>query len=139
MSNKGFQGDVSSQQAWDALVSVPDTVLLDVRTTSEWFFVGNPDLSSINKKVYQGEWVKFPGMAPNAAFVEEFKALGIGTHQPVYIICRSGVRSKAAGQLLASHGYDTYNVADGFEGQIAADGHRGVGGWRALGLPWKQS
>jgi hypothetical protein len=33
----------------------------------------------------------------------------------------------------------SYNMLDGFEGQLDEQGHRGSGGWRALGLPWKQS
>ena len=139
MANNGFHGDISPKAAWEALVSDPKAILLDVRTVAEWSFVGNPDLSSTGKPVLQIEWVKFPGMARNPAFVEEFKAAAIGKQQPVYIICRSGVRSKAAAELLAAEGYETYNVADGFEGQLSPDGHRGVGGWRALGLPWKQS
>ena len=32
----------------------------------------------------------------------------------------------------------SYNVLDGFEGGLDAEGHRGAVGWRALGLPWRQ-
>jgi rhodanese-related sulfurtransferase len=33
-----------------------------------------------------------------------------------------------------------YNVANGFEGELDAHGHRNsVNGWKAAGLPWKQS
>ncbi|MDS4040954.1 MAG: rhodanese-like domain-containing protein, partial [Candidatus Competibacter sp.] len=32
-----------------------------------------------------------------------------------------------------------YNVADGFEGPLDDDSHRGASGWRAERLPWKQS
>jgi rhodanese-related sulfurtransferase len=138
MANVGSKEDISPQEAWKALVRDPEAALLDVRSSAEWAFVGSPDLSSINKKVYQGEWLKFPGMTPNFAFMDEFHALGIEKHQPLYIICRSGVRSKAVAEVLAVEGYETHNITDGFEGQLGADGHRGVGGWRALGLPWKQ-
>ncbi|MEM7686023.1 MAG: rhodanese-like domain-containing protein, partial [Pseudomonadota bacterium] len=32
------------------------------------------------------------------------------------------------------------NVAEGFEGDLDADGHRGtINGWKAHGLPWRQS
>jgi adenylosuccinate synthase len=32
-----------------------------------------------------------------------------------------------------------FNVADGFEGPVDAEGHRGtVAGWKAEGLPWRQ-
>jgi hypothetical protein len=30
-------------------------------------------------------------------------------------------------------------VLDGFEGDLDEDGHRGCTGWKAVGLPWKQS
>lgn len=31
----------------------------------------------------------------------------------IYLICRSGARSKASGEFLAEHGYDVVNVSDG--------------------------
>lgn len=139
MAISGFKGDVAPQEAWQALNAQAEAVLLDVRSAAEWSFVGLPDLSSIGKKPIQVEWQVFPGMARNEAFLEQFQAAGIGLGQPIYIICRSGVRSRAAAQSLAELGYETYNIADGFEGQLGADGHRGVGGWRALGLAWKQT
>jgi len=134
-----FVGDVGPQQAWQGLSETPNAVLLDVRTRSEWTFVGGPDLATLQRSVVQIEWQSFPGMARNAAFTDAFLAHGIGKEQPIYIICRSGVRSRAAAEALAGLGYTTYNVADGFEGQIDGVGHRGVGGWRALALPWKQT
>ena len=33
----------------------------------------------------------------------------------------------------------SYNVLDGFEGDLDEDKHRGGTGWKAVGLPWKQS
>ena len=138
MSIDNFKGDVSPQQAWQALSGPGEAVLLDVRTTAEWAFVGGPDLSSVGKTVVQVAWQEFPGMARNDSFVEDVLATGVRRDQPIYIICRSGVRSRAAGIALAEQGYTTYNIADGFEGQLGANGHRGVGGWRALDLPWKQ-
>jgi rhodanese-related sulfurtransferase len=32
-----------------------------------------------------------------------------------------------------------YNVLEGFEGGLDSEGHRGRTGWRARGLPWRQS
>ena len=51
--------------------------------------------------------------------------------RPIYLICRSGIRSQAAAQFLAERGYHAYNVTDGFEGPIDPDGHRGASGWRS--------
>jgi hypothetical protein len=30
-------------------------------------------------------------------------------------------------------------VLDGFEGNLDDSGHRGTTGWKAIGLPWRQS
>ncbi|MBK8183579.1 MAG: rhodanese-like domain-containing protein [Candidatus Competibacteraceae bacterium] len=134
-----FIGDVSPLQAWESLQRQGETVLVDVRTYAEWAYVGGPDLSSLNKPVVRIEWLMFPTMAQNPGFIKELQAEGIDPPQVVYLLCRSGVRSRQAAEWLAAHGYTTYNVADGFEGQLDGDGHRGMGGWRAVGLPWKQS
>lgn len=138
MSGK-FAGDLGPQQAWQALTETAGAVLLDVRTKAEWTFVGGPDLSGLGRDVLQIEWQTFPTLARNGAFLEEFRAKAVATDRPLFVICRSGVRSRAAAEALADLGYTTYNIADGFEGQIDQSGHRGVGGWRALGLPWKQT
>lgn len=134
-----FLGDVSPTEAWRALQDHAEAILVDVRTRAEWTFVGGPDLARLGKTVVQVEWAVFPGMERNPRFVKEFQAKGITPQQPVYLICRSGVRSRQAAERLAERGYATYNVADGFEGQIDSHGHRGVGGWRAEQLPWKQT
>lgn len=134
-----FVGDVSVVATWQALQDQPESVLVDIRTRAEWAFVGGPDLASLGKTVIQVEWHLFPTMERNPRFIRELQALGITPQQPVYLICRSGIRSRDAAELLAERGYTTYNVADGFEGQIDSSGHRGVNGWRAEQLPWKQS
>jgi|SRR5450830_40572 len=139
MMQPEFKGDVTALEAWSELKDIAGAALIDVRTAVEWSFVGGADLTSLQKSVYRIEWQKFPGWARNESFIEEVLAAGLQKEQPLYLICRSGVRSKAAALELASHGYTTYNIADGFEGQLDADGHRGVGGWRALGLSWKQT
>ena len=134
-----FLGNVSPTQTWHALQDNAGAILVDVRTRAEWAFVGSPDLASLGKSVVQVEWLVFPIMERNPGFVKELRAQGITPQESVYLICRSGVRSRQAAELLAEQGYTTYNVADGFEGQIDSNGHRGVGGWRAESLPWKQT
>ena len=135
-----FVGDVSCGEAWRALAGAENAVLVDVRTRAEWTYVGLPDLSSLKRPVIAVEWQSFPDGERNPDFVGELIARGVGTEQPVYLLCRSGVRSRAAAEALAARGYTTYNVTDGFEGPSDAAGHRGgSGGWKAAGLPWKQS
>ena len=55
-------------------------------------------------------------------------------------LCRSGNRSIGSAIAATEAGIGpSYNVLDGFEGNLDADGHRGTTGWKAVGLPWTQS
>jgi rhodanese-related sulfurtransferase len=56
-------------------------------------------------------------------------------------LCRSGARSRAAAIAMTRAGLErAYNVAGGFEGELDENRHRGLrNGWKAAGLPWKQS
>jgi rhodanese-related sulfurtransferase len=56
-------------------------------------------------------------------------------------LCRSGARSRAAAAALTRIGFEkAFNVAGGFEGDLDGEGHRGaITGWKAAGLPWRQS
>jgi rhodanese-related sulfurtransferase len=60
---------------------------------------------------------------------------------PLLFLCRSGARSAAAAKAMTAAGYSTcLNVADGFEGPLDAQAKRGTaGGWKAAGLPWRQT
>jgi rhodanese-related sulfurtransferase len=63
-----------------------------------------------------------------------------GDDRPVIFLCRSGNRSIGAAEAATEAGITpSYNVIDGFEGQLDGNNHRGGNGWRALGLPWKQT
>ena len=66
--------------------------------------------------------------------------MGDEVDAPLVFVCRSGVRSVAAAHAATAAGLGrSYNVIDGFEGGLDAEGHRGTTGWRAAGLPWRQS
>lgn len=129
--------EISLQDAWSILSEQESATLIDVRTTAEWNFVGTADLASIGKQVRLVEWTQFPGGTPNPGFDQQATE-GLDADQPVLMLCRSGARSKAAGERLVSLGYSTvYNVSAGFEGDLDESGHR-HGGWKDA-LPWKQS
>ncbi|MBT0566162.1 rhodanese-like domain-containing protein [Williamsia sp. CHRR-6] len=135
-----YAGDVTPQQAWDMLVSDPSAVLVDVRTRAEWAYVGLPELSEIDKQVVLVEWVSFPDGARNPYFVEQLRDAGVADDTTVLFLCRSGQRSVGAAQAATADGITkAYNVSEGFEGGLDADGHRGAVGWKAIGLPWRQS
>ncbi|WP_305092640.1 rhodanese-like domain-containing protein [Prescottella sp. R16] len=137
-----YAGDMTPQQAWELLRENPEAVLVDVRTDAEWRYVGVPDTSSIDRRTVLVEWVSYPTGARNTSFVDQLVGSGIvadGAH-PVVFLCRSGQRSIAAAEAATAAGIGpSYNVLDGFEGGLDTDGHRGATGWRALGLPWRQS
>jgi len=132
--------DVSPRAAWQELAHDPDAMLVDVRTDAEWTFVGVPDLDPLGKQLVLIPWQVYPSMQPNGAFTEQLRRAGASPASKLYFICRSGARSLAAGQAAQAAGFpNAYNVADGFEGPVGSDGHRGqVAGWKADGLPWMQ-
>jgi rhodanese-related sulfurtransferase len=135
-----YAGDLAPAQAYAMLEQDRDAVLVDVRTRAEWAYVGVPDLTGLGKDVVRVEWTRYPDGAPNAAFLDELAAAGVDRDRSVVFLCRSGVRSVAAAEAATRAGYaKAYNVTEGFEGPLDAAGHRGARGWRAAGLPWRQS
>jgi rhodanese-related sulfurtransferase len=136
----GYAGDVDPADAYAGLRADADAVLVDVRTSAEWAYVGLPDLSQIGKRVIPVEWQHFPDGALNEDFVDQLREAGVGDGAPIYFLCRSGARSVAAAKAATAAGLGpAYNVADGFEGPLGHDGHRSVTGWKAAELPWRQA
>ena len=136
----GYAGDITPEQAWELLSDNPEAVLVDCRTEAEWRFVGVPDLAPLRRDVVFVEWNKSDG-SHNDAFIDDLGKSGIapGT-RPVVFLCRSGNRSIGSAQAATAAGIGpSYNVLDGFEGNLDENGHRGVTGWKAVGLPWRQS
>lgn len=136
---RGYAGDVTPQEAYAVLAAEDDAVLVDVRTTAEWAYVGVPDLTGVGKDVVRVEWVRFPDGAPNERFLEEVREAGVEPGTPVYFLCRSGVRSVGAARAATAAGLGpAFNVLDGFEGPHDEHGHRDRAGWKHEGLPWRQ-
>jgi rhodanese-related sulfurtransferase len=135
-----YAGDITPEDAWKMFSDNPDAVLVDVRTDAEWRFVGVPDLSSLGREPVFIEWNGVDGKR-NERFVDDLVEAGVTPgERPVVFLCRSGKRSIPAAEAATSAGIGpSYNVLDGFEGDLDEHGHRGGKGWRALGLPWKQS
>jgi len=137
----GYAGDVAPATAWKILGERRDAILIDVRTRAEWSYVGLVDLTSLAKKPELVEWQVFPSMQSNPEFVETVSGTLTDRGAPLLFLCRSGVRSAAAAKAMTAAGYSIcLNVADGFEGPLDAQGRRGgAGGWKAAGLPWRQT
>src|SRR5262249_60854418 len=60
---------VSVEEAWARLKADPASVLIDVRTSAEWAYIGLPDLNGIGKHPVLVEWQAFSGERPNTAVV----------------------------------------------------------------------
>ncbi len=131
--------DVSPEQALAALRDNPQARLVDVRTPTEWRQVGLPDLSGVGAEPVLLAWQNESGQV-NPHFVDDLAAAGLRPEQPLYMLCRSGVRSIASGEAAIAAGYThVFNVVDGFEGPPDQTRQRGrVAGWQADGLPWSK-
>ena len=136
--------DVPVEDVWAQLEKDTVSALIDVRTRAEWAFVGLPDLAEIGKRVLTVEWQTSPESKIDAGFAERMTqaldAAGANKDTELFFICRSGARSRMAAEAMARAGYRRCrNVADGFEGPLDANRHRGrVAGWKASGLAWVQ-
>ncbi len=130
-----------------AIAADPGIVFVDVRDPIEVSFVGHAEgtdavvpveLATHRFNDKGGDYA----MAANPGFVAEVTALmareGKGRDDPVFLICRSGNRSAAAGRMLIEAGFtNVWNLVEGFEGdRDKASGHRDTNGWRNAGLPW---
>jgi len=137
----GYAGDVAPQTAWKILNEHKDAILIDVRTRPEWNYVGLPDLEALARKPVLLEWQTFPSMQLNPEFVTALSGACTDKDAPLLFLCRSGARSAAAAKAMTAAGYSScLNVSDGFEGPLNAEAKRGsAGGWKAAGLPWRQT
>ena len=129
---QGYAGDIPPELAlawWRA----GEAVLVDVRSDAERAWVGYvPDAIAV-------AWKQWPGMEMNADFDAAIQ-MACPPGGKVLLLCRSGVRSIAAARRASELGLQAYNILEGFEGDLDAQGQRGLqGGWRRRGLPWKQS
>lgn len=145
MTGEAYAGDIPPAEAWRLLSDSGPAQLVDVRTRPEWSFVGLPELSGLGKAPLLIEWQVYPEMAVDDAFVDRLSAAldgaGASREDPVLFLCRSGVRSRSAAIAATAAGWQRcLNVAGGFEGPLDPNGHRGQrDGWKAAGLPWKQT
>jgi rhodanese-related sulfurtransferase len=135
-----YAGDITPEEAWKLLSDNPDAVLVDCRSDAEWRFVGVADISDLGRDVVYLEWASSNGQR-NERFVQDLIDAGVSPgERPVVFLCRSGNRSIGAAEAATAAGIaPSYNVLDGFEGHLDSEGHRGGVGWRAVGLPWRQS
>jgi rhodanese-related sulfurtransferase len=125
---------LAPNEAHEFLQANPNAVLIDVRSEMEYLFVGHP------KDALLIPWQDGEYFDINPDFLGHVRKAS-SVNRPVVLICRSGNRSKIAGEFLEKNGLaDVYNVLHGFEGDLDAQRRRGtVNGWRFEGLPWEQT
>lgn len=128
-----YAGDVTAVECWEMLASDKEATLVDVRTKAEWGYVGVPDVSKISNSSAYISWRLYPFMQVNPEFAHEFEQHLDNKDAPIFLICKSGGRSREAAIEMTARGYTRcYNVVDGFEGL----GESGASGWKNI-LPWK--
>lgn len=135
-------GVLTPQQAWELMHDNPRAVLVDIRSSMEYLFVGHP-VGAVHVA-----WIDEPDWTVNPDFSREIRQLMLGgqsavddeNNAPVILICRSGKRSHEAGELLINEGLQqVFHIDEGFEGERDENYHRStIGGWRFRGLPWEQ-
>ena len=130
---------LSPSAAFTLLTRTADAVLIDVRTPEERRFVGTPELEAAGRSLLQIPWQDVDGN-PNASFIAQLRS-DVTEDQPVLFLCRSGGRSQQAADAAMAEGFaHAVNIDEGFEGPLDEHGHRGArGGWKAAGLPWRQT
>ena len=82
-----YAGDITPQQAWDMLEKQENTFLVDVRTQAEWAWVGQVDLSPLEKQPITVEWTLFPDGMPNGDFCWVISPCILKTKTPPYCYC----------------------------------------------------
>lgn len=132
---------LSPKEAWQICQDNSRALLIDVRSSMEYLFVGHA-VGSVHVP-----WIDEPDWVVNANFVTDIRKLMLGgvaedssNEVPIILICRSGKRSKEAGLKLIEAGFSkVYNIDEGFEGELDEKHHRSaLGGWRFHNLPWEQ-
>ena len=120
--------------------------ILDVRTPEEYIFVGHAPMAyNIPFQLFNYRMAvrnKGPLMIANPNFTAEVRQKFKPT-ETILVICRSGNRSAAAVNAMASAGFKiVYSVTDGFEGDRVNDpssahhGKRLKNGWKNSDIPW---
>ena len=133
---------LSPTDAFEFLQLNNRAILVDIRSSMEFLFVGHP-VGAVHIP-----WIDEPDWDINPHFITEVRKLLLGgiacdedqSCAPIILICRSGKRSHDAGITLLKAGLtDVFHVDEGFEGELNEHHQRStVGGWRFHKLPWEQ-
>jgi rhodanese-related sulfurtransferase len=134
-----YKRNLLPKMAIDRLNNNPEAILIDVRTSAEYKYVGYPEDSILIPWFDEPDLIADPTAfceAVNKHLSDRDDILGA----ELILICRSGFRSNEALKCLQSNGFTCVShVASGFEGDLDENNHRGnLNGWRNDGMPWSQ-
>ncbi len=138
---------LTAREAYDRWKADPEKVIIiDVRTTEEYLFVGNPAMAwKIPFATQSYDWDKVKGKFPMHILPDfVFRVNQVAKPEDIIMVmCRSGGRSALAINLLTQAGFkELYNIIDGMEGDTVKEtgsifhGQRLVNGWKNSGCPW---
>ena len=139
--------EISSTKAYSILQQTEYAVLIDVRSTMEYEYVGHPK-DAIHIAIKEPPtWETSSNFVFNVEQLLEEKFSCVDNslfdyclHSQILLICRSGKRSGEAALLLEAKNFkNIFNIVDGFEGDKDKNNHRSaLNGWRFNNLPWEQ-
>lgn len=141
--------DLSPQAAYQFLQDNPDSLLVDIRSSMEYLFVGHPVGATHIAWIDEPDWDINPDFVPQVQNMMTSRCkdaasgdaiTNVKDNAKVVLICRSGQRTQEAAAVLIAAGFQhVLHVNEGFEGDRDDSNHRGtLGGWRFHGLPWEQ-
>jgi rhodanese-related sulfurtransferase len=133
----GFDGVITPEVANTIIEQYQDSAevfLVDVRTNEERVFTGY-----VPHSVHVA-WATGTSFTRNPRFVRELESK-TGKDKIVLLLCRSGNRSRQAAVAAKAAGFNhVFNIAEGFEGDLAENGQRNTtNGWKYHKLPWIQA
>ncbi len=125
---------IDSMESYKMVMDSPsNTFIIDVRTKAEYDFVGHPDLPNGVPNI---PYKFYPSWVINKNFVKKVEE-HYKKDDTIIIMCRSGIRAKAAAKILIETGFkNVFYMTDSFEGTKDKKGHRTVSGWKVSGLPY---
>lgn len=141
-------GDITPLEAYRMVKASPQKVfLIDVRTRSEYQFVGHAEGARNIPFMFFSNDIGSMGykFTPNPDFTRELLALFNPKTDVLLIYCKSGGRSLMAVEAAIGAGFpetNVYNIMGGFEGDPDRNAESiyydkpYYGGWIREGLPW---
>jgi len=110
------------------------TYLVDVRSIAEYVLIGHPTMAHNIPITFWSEQER--GFTANPNFIKDLQAR-FKPDDTLIFLCRSGGRSRKAAESARLAGFKrTFNISEGFEGELDSDGYRTIGGWKNSGLPY---